>query len=135
MKDRREFSAKTREQAFEHCKDADGVPRCEGCGADLRGKRKRFDHIKRDVDGGDNSVANCQVLCEAVCDKQKTGREQREHLKAVRARRAHDGTKLAPKQKIANRGFQANREAGRIEKLPPPPRRDIFTRKPVEATS
>jgi hypothetical protein len=128
---RKEFSAKTREQALERCKDAAGVPRCEGCGADLRNKRKRFDHIKRDVDGGDNSLANCQVLCEELCDKQKTGREHREHLKAVRARRAHDGTKKPPKKPLRSRNYflvvvHKPHATATPEKLAHLPRRRLF---------
>jgi 5-methylcytosine-specific restriction endonuclease McrA len=111
---RKEFSAKTREQALARCRDAAGVPRCEGklavegtrkkrrCNADLSAQPKRFDHIHRDVDGGGATLSNCAVLC-VPCHADKTGGEKREHEKAIRARRAHTGTQKPTSRHIPQR--------------------------------
>lgn len=123
---RKEFSTKTREQALERCKDANGVPRCEGkiaiegtrkkqrCNADLHLAPKRFDHIHRDVDGGDNSLRNCAVLC-VPCHDAKTGNEKREHEKANRARRAHTGTRKPESRPIPQRQ-KPEKPAGKVYK-------------------
>lgn len=68
---RREFSPKTKLQAFERCA---GI--CEGkdCGAQLRPGRWECDHIIPCEFDGDNSIDNAQCLCEA-CHTEKTGKK------------------------------------------------------------
>ena len=66
---RQEFSAKTKLQAFE---DANRC--CVRCGVSLGLTRKtRYNHRIPCGQGGDNSLANCEVLCLA-CDTEQTYR-------------------------------------------------------------
>ena len=62
MPPRHEFSSRTKLQAFEN---AGG--HCTRCPARLYPGKFRYNHRIPDAQGGDNSLANCEVLCLA-CD-------------------------------------------------------------------
>lgn len=122
MSRRIEFSAKVRDQAAQR---ANG--RCQSCKCDMRGKAVEFDHILPAALGGEASLANCQVLCEA-CHKAKTGKHDVPRIrKADRQRRAENGSKLAPRVKIKSRGFDPSGSPlktgkARIKRATLPPR-------------
>lgn len=68
MRDRREFSTKTKLEAFDR---AGG--KCEICSARLGG-RVHYDHRIPDALGGSNTSDNCSVLC-VTCHGLKTTKE------------------------------------------------------------
>ena len=122
MSHRIEFSAKVRDQAAQRA-----AGKCQSCKCDLRGKPVEFDHILPTALGGKATLANCQVLCGA-CHKEKTGKSDVPRIrKADRQRRAGNGSKLPPREKIKSRGFDktpAPPKTGkaRIERATLPPR-------------
>jgi 5-methylcytosine-specific restriction enzyme A len=63
---RQEFTPKTKLQAFENAKG-----HCTRCTAKLYHGKIRYNHRIPDALGGDNSLANCEVLCLA-CDTPQT---------------------------------------------------------------
>ena len=69
---RKEFSRRVKALAFKRCMDEDGIPHCEGCGVILVAGNVNFDHDISDGLGGDNSLANCKVLCIKICHAKKT---------------------------------------------------------------
>lgn len=116
----KEFTATTKAQAF---KRADG--KCEGCGQKLQPGRFHYDHCKAIALGGDNSLANCAVLC-TPCHREKTTREDTPHIvKADAQRKAHNGI-TPPKRPIPSPPKQL-REARRLAAaLPELKRRSLF---------
>lgn len=80
---RKEFSRKTRAQAFERC---GGL--CEKCQAKLKVGEPEYDHILPAELGGEADLANCQVLCKA-CHREKTTKDVRGIRKADRVRDKH----------------------------------------------
>ena len=69
-KGRHEFTDKVKRQAY---KRASG--KCQKCGIQFDTKNKpEYDHIIMDALSGDNSLANCQVLCK-TCHAEKTGKK------------------------------------------------------------
>lgn len=65
---RREFTRKIMSAAWERCGG-----RCEKCTAKLFPGRFAYDHILPDQMGGEPTLDNCQVLCDA-CHSEKTFR-------------------------------------------------------------
>ena len=65
---RQEFSAKTKLLAFEAAKG-----QCVRCSARLYPGKYRYNHRIPYYQGGDNSLANCELLCLA-CDSEQTYR-------------------------------------------------------------
>lgn len=63
---RREFSAKTRLQAFERSKG-----HCERCPSRLYPGKFRYNHRIPDALGGEPTLENCEVLC-LGCDTKQT---------------------------------------------------------------
>ena len=92
---RREFSRKTKAQAFER-----SAGRCEAiwdgerCGLKLQVGHITYDHVLADWLGGEPTLENCQVICDA-CDARKTPGDQSRIAKAKRQRDAHTGAKKA----------------------------------------
>lgn len=100
---RQEFSAKTKDQAYER---SGGL--CEGelesgmrCGLPLQAGRITYDHRIPDWMGGEPTLENCQVLgwC---CDKPKTAKDHGDIAKTKRVRRRDRGI-TSPKRKIPQR--------------------------------
>lgn len=85
MTPRREFSRKTKAQAFQR---AGG--NCEVCTARLTPGKFRYDHRLPDALGGDPTLENCVVQCLA-CDAPKTADDIRRIRKADRQRDKHNG--------------------------------------------
>lgn len=69
---RNEFSAKTKRQAYSH---ANG--KCQKCGIAFDGIKIKpeYDHIIMDALSGNNSLANCQVLCRKCHDEKTSKRD------------------------------------------------------------
>ncbi len=63
---RREFSRKVKSQAWERCGG-----RCEKCTAKLFPGKFAYDHDLPDQMGGEPTLDNCRVLCDA-CHSEKT---------------------------------------------------------------
>jgi 5-methylcytosine-specific restriction protein A len=104
---RREFSAEVRRAAWERCKDAAGIPRCEECTAQLSSgnihyderQDGEFDHDLADALLGEPTLENCKVRCKA-CHLRKTGRDRKLIAKSNHARDRHIGAVVAPQQVI-----------------------------------
>lgn len=116
---RREFSRKTKAQAFTRSKGC-----CEVCGVRLSVGKFRYDHILPDALGGDPTLENCKVQCSS-CDAPKTADDIRRIRKADRARDKHTGA-LAKPAFPQSRGFDkrpAQRRASAPLAKQMPPRR------------
>lgn len=96
----RAFSPKTQEQALARSED---MCEAEGalyglvagvrCGANLRGRRREFDHILAHSNGGDNSLENCAVVCGTCHDFKSHKLDTPRAAKTVRQRRKAKGIK------------------------------------------
>lgn len=95
---RREFSRKTRAQAFTRCGG-----RCEKCSAHLKVGEGEYDHILEAALGGDNSLDNCQVLC-VPCHREKTRTGVRAIRKSDRMRDKHSGA-FKRTRRLRGQGF------------------------------
>lgn len=86
MTRRQEFSRRTRLDTWER---AGGC--CEGCGRKLYpGDRQEYDHRISCEQGGDNSPANCELLC-GWCHDGKTAVDARKAAKSRSVRAKHVG--------------------------------------------
>lgn len=84
---RREFPAKIRLAAFER---AGGICEKLGCNGQLRPGRFTYDHIIPDYFGGDPTLENCQVICEA-CNRDKTNKDASDIGRSRRLRKRQAG--------------------------------------------
>lgn len=82
---RREFSRKTKAEAFLRCGG-----HCEGCTALLAPARIEYDHIIPDSLGGEPTLENCRVIC-AACHRVKTGDDAGNLARALRREAKHIG--------------------------------------------
>ena len=112
----------------------DGVIYCEQCGG--LAKKAEIDHINPDGLTGKPTLENARVLCKA-CHLEKTRGDVAVIAKAKRREAKHLGA-TQPARTIASAGFkkvekQPRNGRAKIDKgsLPPLPRRDIYTGKPV----
>lgn len=102
MTSRKEFSAKTKDQA--HAR-ANGHCENRACSAKLCPGKFHYDHILPCALGGTPVLANCQVLCDN-CHKAKSAKEDVPRIrKADRQRRQHIGAVAAPVRPLKGRGF------------------------------
>lgn len=116
---RREFSRKTKAQAFARSKG-----NCEVCGVRLSVGKFRYDHILPDALGGEPTLDNCKVQCSS-CDAPKTAEDIGRIRKADRARDKHTGALTKPSF-FQSRGFEkrpAQRRASAPLAKPLPARR------------
>lgn len=102
------------------------------------GDKWEAEHVKRLEDGGENRENN---LAPALVKfhKQKSKEERERAAKADAAKKRHLGVKGAPKRKIQSAGFAPVEKGpkagtGRVDKsaIPPLPRINIFTGKPIK---
>jgi 5-methylcytosine-specific restriction protein A len=82
---------------------------CESCGAILMTGKIRFDHVKPDGLGGDNTLANCACICTACHDRKTLGEDIPRMAKADRQRAKHLGLHPPSRAKIRSRGFRPTR--------------------------
>lgn len=93
---RKEFSAKTKAEAFQRAQG-----RCEDCTARLGPGNVEYDHIVPAAFDGPSTLDNCKVLCRS-CHKGKTGKTDAPRIaKAKRAERKHIGARATSKRPIA----------------------------------
>lgn len=105
---RREFSKKTRAEAFLRCGG-----KCEACHAVLKTGEAEFDHVIPCALGGEATLENCQVLCR-TCHRgagAKTADDQARISKAKRQYLKHNGLWPQSKAKLQSRGFGKTRDA------------------------
>jgi 5-methylcytosine-specific restriction enzyme A len=114
---RREFSRKTRAQAFERAK---GFCEGTGCGARLKPGEAQFDHILPAELGGEPALTNCQVLCHP-CHKAKTADDIRRIRKGDRQRDRETGA--MPK---SPRGFRTTVKSPAVSRHAPLPPKQLF---------
>lgn len=103
---RREFSRKTKAEAFQRCGG-----KCEICTAKLMPGKFRYDHRLPDWFGGEPTLENCVVQC-VTCDAPKTANDIRDIRKVERIRDKHTGAFLRTK-----RPFPAGRNSPWKQKL------------------
>lgn len=116
---RDEFTAKTKEQAYDRAKG-----KCENkaCGLPLQIGKIHYDHIIPCRLGGTNEIKNCQVLCQP-CHQEKTAKEDIPRIaKSRRQHRRHIGA-VEPKGLIKSRGFPVTAKEPKKQKIGLPPRR------------
>lgn len=90
---RREFPAKVKVAAFERA-----GKQCEVCTAPLYPGKFAYDHITPDALGGEPTLDNCRVICNA-CHGVKTSRQDVPAIaKADRQRARHLGAKPKPQR-------------------------------------
>jgi len=78
---------------------------CEGCQEPFWGRRPEYDHDKPAELGGDNSLANCKVLC-PKCHRAKTLIEDMPAIwKSNRVREKHAGIRRS-KYRWPKRSFR-----------------------------
>lgn len=111
---RSEFSAPTKRTAYDR---AGG--RCEGCGAGLRDAEAHYHHILEARLGGDNSLANCWVVC-IPCHKIITRETSQPRITKMKHMRDGSINAHGPKVKIASRP----KVRSMSDKIGIPPRRD-----------
>jgi 5-methylcytosine-specific restriction endonuclease McrA len=112
-RNRRDFPSRVKRLAFERCRDASGIPRCEGCTAKLSEANMHyddradgeFDHDLADALLGEPTLENCKVLCR-TCHSAKTKRDAALIAKANHVRDRARGIK--PKR--GGSSFQTNRD-------------------------
>lgn len=86
---RREFSVQTKRAAY---KRSGG--HCQKCGIHFDSKiRPEYDHIIMDALSGDNSLANCQVLCRKCHSEKTNGKDKPTAAKTKRLADAKMGIK------------------------------------------
>lgn len=109
MNYRVEFSRKTRREARER-----SGGKCECCGAMLKHGEGEYDHVKTAEEGGEATLANCELLC-VLCHRAKTATDIQRIRKADRIRdkssgawkpasRAMPGSRNSPWKKTFNNG-------------------------------
>lgn len=102
MRKRLEFTKATKTAAYERA-----AGKCECCGhAFGDGERVDYDHIIPDAMRPDNSLGNCQVLCQN-CHLEKTKGDVTQIAKAKRVEKKHRGEFRLPRQIIP--GSRASR--------------------------
>ncbi len=90
--DRRRFSRAVMQIAWARCKDAAGIPRCQGCTACLAPGKYVYDHVDPWELSHDSSLDNCQLLC-AACDDVKTPLDLSDIARSNRVRDRHSGAR------------------------------------------
>jgi hypothetical protein len=102
-KERQEFPQKVRKAAFARCCKPDGIPKCEGCGNQLRGT-PIYEHITPDGLGGEPTLDNCKVHCKTCADVKTFTEDNPRMQKADRVLKHTYGLERS-KQKMRSRGF------------------------------
>lgn len=127
---RQEFPASVKRAAWDRCKDANGIARCENCTARLSGanvhyderRDGEFDHAQCDALLGEPTLENCQVLCK-TCHGLKTTQDRKTIAKSNHVRDMARGIRQRQFRPIAGtkasgiakpfRGDPYSRDSGR----------------------
>ena len=83
---RRNFPAKVKAAVLRRCSDANGIPRCEECGAP---GRVEIDHAKADGLGGEPTIENAVARCKTCHGRKTHGHDRPIMQKADRVRKKH----------------------------------------------
>ncbi len=118
---RLEFTAPTKRKAYERARGE-----CQCCGTKLPDGSAHYHHILEARLGGDNSLANCLVLC-IPCHKVVTKEVSVPRVTKMKGMHAGSINARTATAKIAQRPKEPRAVA---EKLAIPPRRNIYTGKP-----
>ena len=124
MTRRFEFSPTTCRQEYDRAKG-----KCRACGAALQLGRIQYDHLLPCALGGDNSLANCRVLC-TPCHAAKTAKEDVPRIRKADRQKARAIGAKQPKGDIRSPGFQRpepqKRASKPIAKIDGLPSRQLF---------
>lgn len=96
---RREFSRKVKAQAWARCGG-----RCEKCTAKLFPGKYAYDHDLPDQMGGEPTLENCRVLCDACHDEKTFTVDIPTIRKSDRQRDRHIGALTTPKARRLGAG-------------------------------
>lgn len=98
---RREFSKQVKRDAFLRC---GGYCEGENCGVFLTAGKFAYDHIIADALGGEPTLHNCAVLCNA-CHGEKTGKQDIPRI--AKTKRIQDREKgIRKPARLQSRGFE-----------------------------
>lgn len=103
---RAEFPALVKRQAWDRC-----AGRCERCTAKLFPGHFAYDHDKPDGLGGEPTLENCKVLCDACHDWKTVEKDRPLMEKADRIRRKWLGQEPPSRRPLRSRPFPSAREA------------------------
>lgn len=113
----KEFSKATKVEAWRRCKDA-----CEKCGALLKPGRYDYDHVIPIAQGGDNTLRNCEVLCEP-CHDEKSDKKDKPNIAKAKRREAKQVGAETP----SKRGFKKEPKVrDRSDPFPNLPKRQFY---------
>lgn len=117
--ERREFPLSVRKAVFKRC-CRNGVPHCEGCGAELNGRTGTiYEHIIPDGLGGEPTIENCKVHCKTCADVKTFAEDNPRMQKADRVLKKNHGLR-AKRAQIKSGGFQPaaaqRRASGQVNK-------------------
>jgi 5-methylcytosine-specific restriction enzyme A len=113
MTSRLEFTTATKRAAF-----ARSNGKCELCGMVFGAKKKEYDHRLPCALGGDNSLANCMVIC-TPCHAEKTAKHDVPRIRKADRQRNHDINAARRKTPIQSRGFDHKPKREPKPTLPP----------------
>jgi ferredoxin len=102
---RLEFSAPTKRKAYERAKG-----RCQACDVELRDGGPQYHHILEARLGGDNALANCQVLC-IPCHKVVTKEQSIPRITKMKRQHAGSINAHTPSAPIRSPGFARTQRA------------------------
>ncbi len=101
---RSEFTRKVKKSAWDRCGG-----RCEKCTAKLFPGKYAYDHDLPDQMGGEATLENCRVLCDACHDEKTFTVDIPAIRKSDRQRDKHIGAKTTPKANRLGNGNQQKR--------------------------
>lgn len=96
MTKRKEFPTSVKAAAMKRCMVPNGVPKCEKCGVQIKGRYFAFDHVNPDGLTGEPTLENCAVLCsqfEGSCHDSKSRQDTSDIARAKRREAKNLGIK------------------------------------------
>ena len=119
---RREFTKAVRVSVIKRCTRDNNVY-CEGCGG--LAKRFQIDHVIPDALGGEPTLSNAQLLCEA-CFSVKNPKDTKDAAKAKRREANHIGAKPPSRAPIQNKQAAKREPRALASALPELPRKRFY---------
>lgn len=84
---RKEFPTAVKAAAMKRCMEPNGVPKCEKCGIQIKGRYFAFDHVNPDGLTGEPILSNCQVLCSGFTESCHDNKTRQDTSDIARAKR------------------------------------------------